>query len=353
MTADPTLTNALAGAGLAGGGYGGTVTARQLHHLLAAHLAVRWPPLFIWGPPGVGKSSVVRQVADAEKLAVIDLRMLLLDPVDLRGLPMPHEGKVRWSPPEFLPDGGRGILFLDELNAAPPLVQASVYQLVLDRKVGEYALPDGWYVVAAGNRESDQSIAHAMPSALLSRFEHLELVPDLESWREWAYGASIDPSVIGFLEFRPTLLYDYRDDSKAFPCPRTWEMVSRVLALNVTDEELGHALEGCVGPAAATEFDLYRKSLRQLPKLERILKGEDLLPADAAVGYAVVTGLVARFGAEPRNAARLIAYARRLGAGGFRELEVLLVRDLLRRHPEVGTTAAFTAWAHENVDALG
>lgn len=339
-------------AGLAGSGYGGAVTALQLHDLLRAHLKVRWPPLFIWGPPGVGKSSVVRQVAEGEKLAVVDLRMLLLDPVDLRGLPVPHGGKVRWSPPEFLPDSGRGILFLDELNAAPPLVQASVYQLVLDRKVGEYSLPDGWYVVAAGNREADQSIAHAMPSALLSRFEHLELIPDLDSWRTWAYGAGVDPSVIGFLDFRPALLYDYREESKAFPCPRTWEMVSRVLALDVRDEELSRALEGCVGVAAATEFDLYRKSLRQLPKLERIVHGEDLFPSDPSTGYAVVTGLVARFGGEDTHTARLIEYARRLGSHGFRELEVLLVRDLLRRHPAVGRSPAFRAWAKENVAAL-
>lgn len=352
MPPDPALTDALARSGLAGGGYGGAVTALELQNLLKAHLSVRWPPLFIWGPPGVGKSSVVRQVAESEKLDVVDLRMLLLDPVDLRGLPMPHDGKVRWSPPEFLPDGGRGILFLDELNAAPPLVQASVYQLVLDRKVGEYSLPDGWYVVAAGNRESDQSIAHAMPSALLSRFEHLELVPDLVSWRTWAYRAQVDPSVIGFLEFRPTLLYDYREESKAFACPRTWEMVSRVLALDVSDAELSRALEGCVGSAAATEFDLYRKSLRQLPKLERILRGEDVLPQDVATGYAVVIGLVARFGGDPKTTERLIGYARRLGAGGFRELEVLLVRDLLRRHAPVAQSPAFKAWAKENVAAL-
>lgn len=129
-------------------------------------------------------------------------------------------------------------------------------------------------------------------------------------------------------------------------------MVSRVLALDVRDEELSRALEGCVGVAAATEFDLYRKSLRQLPKLERIVHGEDLFPSDPSTGYAVVTGLVARFGGEDTHTARLIEYARRLGSHGFRELEVLLVRDLLRRHPAVGRSPAFRAWAKENVAAL-
>jgi hypothetical protein len=339
--------------GLTGGGYGGQVRAAQLRRILLAHLKLKWPPLFIWGPPGVGKSSVVRQVAAEQKLEVIDLRMLLLDPVDLRGLPIPRGRKVHWSPPEFLPDRGKGILFLDELNAAPPLVQASVYQLVLDRKVGEYRLPDGWTVVAAGNRESDRSIAHAMPTALRSRFEHLELVPDLESWKTWAYPAGIDPSVISFLEFRPALLYQMLPESKPFPCPRTWEMVSRVLSLDLgTDEEL-RVLEGCVGTGAATEFDLFRKSLNRLPDLKEIANGQNLAPADAVTGYALVSGLVARYGADPSRLSRLIDYAEHLGASGFRELEVLLVRDLVRRNPAVSRSPAFRHWAEKNVQALG
>jgi hypothetical protein len=342
----------LEASGVAGGGYGGQVTALQLREILEAHLPLKWPPLFLWGPPGVGKSSIVRQVAQAHHLQLLDLRMLLLDPVDLRGLPIPHGRKVRWSPPEFLPDSGRGILFLDELNAAPPLVQASVYQLVLDRKVGEYKLPEGWYVVAAGNRESDQSLAHAMPSALLTRFEHLELVPDLESWKSWAYGAGVDPAVVAFLEFRPALLYQYSDRSKAFPCPRTWEMVSRVLALPLADEAMLRVLQGCVGVGPATEFDLFRKSLNELPKLPAILAGGDLVPRDPASGYAIVTGLVARYGRELRHLPRLIAYAEFLGRTGLRELEVLLVRDLLRRNPATAKTPSFETWARKNVQAL-
>jgi hypothetical protein len=346
------LREQLGASGLAGGGYGGQVTALDLHDILIEHLSLEWPPIFIWGPPGVGKSSIVRQVAEERRREVIDLRMLLLDPVDLRGLPVPHGGKVRWSPPEFLPDRGRGILFLDELNAAPPLVQASVYQLVLDRRVGEYSLPKGWYVVAAGNRESDQSIAHAVPAALLSRFEHLELVPDLESWKAWAYQSGIDPRVIAFLEFRPALLYAFSGQSKAYPCPRTWEMASRVLALDVRDETLQRVLQGCVGTGPATEFDLFRKSLLAAPRLERIAEGENLMPGDPSTGYAVATGLVARYGRDPRRIGRLIEYAERLGQRGYRELEVMLVRDLVRRNPAVTKHERFAAWAKQNVQAL-
>ncbi|MHB8352478.1 MAG: ATP-binding protein [Thermoplasmata archaeon] len=347
------FTHEIEAAGLAGGAYGGQVTALDLKEILRAHLTLPWPPLFLWGPPGVGKSSVVRQVASETGLELVDLRMLLLDPVDLRGLPIPEGRKVYWAPPAFLPERGRGILFLDELNAAPPLVQASVYQLVLDRKLGEYTLPDGWYIVAAGNRESDRSVAHTMPSALLSRFEHLELVPDLASWRTWAYGAGIEPSVIAFLEFRPALLYQFTDRSKAFPCPRTWEMVSRVLPLELSEGALERVLEGCVGPGPATEFSLFRRSLSEIPRLEEIMEGQDHLPTSASSGYAIVTGLVSRYGREPGRRARLLQYAVLLGRGGWRELEVLLVRDLLRRDPAMARDPGFEAWARQNVGALG
>ncbi len=354
MAVPPTgFSGEIEAAGLAGGAYGGQVTALDLKEILRAHLEIPWPPLFLWGPPGVGKSSVVRQVATAMGLELVDLRMLLLDPVDLRGLPVPEGRKVIWAPPAFLPERGRGILFLDELNAAPPLVQASVYQLVLDRKLGEYTLPDGWHIVAAGNRESDRSIAHTMPSALLSRFEHLELVPDLDSWRAWAFEAAIDPSVIAFLEFRPELLYRFTDRSKAFPCPRTWEMVSRVLPLPLSAAALERVLEGCVGPGPATEFSLFRRNLAELPRLEEIAAGRDLLPSTPASGYAIVSGLVARYGRDPARRARMLEYAVLLGRHGWRELEVLLVRDLLRRDPALARDPGFEAWARENVGALG
>ena len=122
----------------------------------------------MWGPPGIGKSSIVRQVAADKGLAILDVRAPLLDPTDLRGLPYVADGSAKWAPPAFLPqnDGSEGLLFFDELNAAPPLVQASLYQLTLDRRVGEYVLPDGWRIIAAGNRSEDAAIVFRMPSAL-------------------------------------------------------------------------------------------------------------------------------------------------------------------------------------------
>ena len=146
----------------------------RLHNVLTSLMQQRWPA-FIWGPPGIGKSSIVRDIAEKASLPVIDLRASLLDPTDLRGIPSISNGLATWCPPAFLPRPNQapGLLFLDEINAAPPLVQASLYQLVLDRRIGEYELPPGWWIVAAGNRQQDRAVTFRMSSALVNRFIHL------------------------------------------------------------------------------------------------------------------------------------------------------------------------------------
>jgi MoxR-like ATPase len=155
--------------------------ARALEALVPARR-----PAYVWGSPGVGKSSVVRQAADALGLDLVDLRVTLLDPVDLRGRPRLADDSCVWVPPAFLPRGGAGVLFLDELAQAPPLVQAACLQLTLDRRLGEYALPDGWSVVAAGNRAEDRAGGHRPITPLLNRFVHLDLEVDAEEWQRWA-----------------------------------------------------------------------------------------------------------------------------------------------------------------------
>ena len=184
-------------------------------------------PVFLWGPPGVGKSSIVGQVAAAKNLCLKDLRALLLDPVDIRGLPhLASDGRATWAIPDFLPSDGAGLLFLDELNAAPSMVQAAFYQLILDRKLGEYTLPDDWVIVAAGNRDSDRATTSRMPSPLRNRFVHLTFEVDTEDWSNWAISNKIRPEVIAFIRFRPELLNQFDKDAFAFPTPRTWEFLS-------------------------------------------------------------------------------------------------------------------------------
>ena len=144
-------------------------------------------PYLCGAPPGIGKSQVIAQAARDLGIDLIDVRAVLLDPVDLRGLPHIDENRrACWCPPDFLPREGCGVMLLDELNAAPPLVQAACYQLVLDRCLGEYRLPEGWSMVAAGNRETDRAVTHRMPSALANRFAHLNFDVDAEEWIQWA-----------------------------------------------------------------------------------------------------------------------------------------------------------------------
>ena len=144
----------------------------------------------IWGPPGIGKSSIVAQTAEHHGLAFVDVRLSQLAPTDLRGLPVAEHGVSRWYPPEFLPRDGAGILFLDELNLAPPAMQGMAQQLILDRRVGSYVVPEGWFIWAAGNRKEDRAAVFDMPAPLANRFLHLEVEPDFESFKAYALDAS-------------------------------------------------------------------------------------------------------------------------------------------------------------------
>jgi hypothetical protein len=309
-------------------------------------------PVFIWGSPGVGKSAVVRQLARASKVPLQDVRALLLDPVDLRGLPfLGSDGRSKWATPEFLPQDGSGILFLDELNAAPAMVQASCYQLVLDRKLGEYTLPEGWAIIAAGNRESDRAVTTRMPTPLRNRFVHLEFDVDVQDLCEWAIQAGIRPEVIAFLRFRPDLLLAFDRDATAFPSPRSWEFVSRIL--NSLDSHSNAAIEheviaGAVGTGAATEFSGFLRMFRELPNIDAILLNplQEAVPDNAAAQYAVATAL-ARCACDT-NFDRICLYLNRMAT----EFRVLCVRDATLRQPAIRCTAGYVKFAVENHHAI-
>jgi len=308
-------------------------------------------PAFMWGPPGVGKSTVLRAVAASLGLDVCDIRAVLLDPVDLRGLPhINGDNRAHWCPPEFLPREGKGILFLDELNAAPALVQAACYQLVLDRKLGEYVLPDGWTVIAAGNRETDRSVTHRMPSALANRFVHLSFDPDVDDWVAWALAANLPIETIAFIRFRPALLFafDPAKHDKSFPTPRSWEFVSRLIAHDPDPTILFDLVAGAVGEGAAAEFCGFLKIFRTLPNPDHILLAPDKaqVPTDPATLYAVCGALGRK--ATDQTFARVIQYADRLPA----EFSVLLVRDCIRANAGLANTKAFVTWTSKHKDVL-
>jgi hypothetical protein len=321
-----------------------SVIYRALRALVAAK-----QPVFIWGGPGIGKSAIVRHLAADSELPLQDVRALLLDPVDLRGLPfLGQDGRSKWATPEFLPQGGSGILFLDELNAAPAMVQAGCYQLVLDRKLGEYTLPEGWAIIAAGNRDSDRAVTTRMPTPLRNRFVHLEFEVDLQDWSEWAIEAGIRPEVIAFLRFRQELLSAFDRDANAFPSPRSWEFVSRILDAT-PDQTVEHELfAGAVGSGAATEFSAFLKTFRELPNIDAILLNplKEPVPENAAAQYAVASALA--HCATDTNFDRICTYLGRMPT----EFSVLCVRDASLRQPAVQHTPAFTKWATTNHHVL-
>ncbi len=244
----------------------------------------------IWGPPGIGKSSIVAQTARAHKLAFIDLRLSQLAPTDLRGLPVAAKGISRWYPPEFLPRKGAGVLFLDEINLAPPTMQGMAQQLILDRRVGSYVVPKHWYIWAAGNRSEDRAAVFDMPAPLANRFLHLDVHPDFDSFKAYAQAKNFHEQILAFLAFRPELLHKLDPQLPAWPSPRSWEMANAL-------HRAGLSVAAAVGVGAATEFEAYIALYRDLPDLQQVLNGESAaltFPDEPSLRYAIVVGLVAR-----------------------------------------------------------
>ena len=212
-----------------------TLRPSELATTLALLVEAR-QPCVVWGPPGAAKSMIAQQVAADAARKYVDVRALLLDPVDLRGIPWRDaDGRPRWAPPAFLPptdDPGRWLINLEELPSAVPMVQAALYQLVLDRKVGKYELPEGASLIACGNRESDRGVVLRMPTPLASRFVHLEIRVDAQDWLAWAAANGIAPEVLFYIQMRPDMLHQFDPQSreKAFCCPRTAAQPAGVVA---------------------------------------------------------------------------------------------------------------------------
>lgn len=306
-------------------------------------------PVAVWGEPGVGKSQVIQQTAKRLNLACQDVRAVLLDPVDLRGLPHVNgDGRAHWAIPEFLPRDGNGVLFLDELNRAPQLVQNACLQLTLDRKLGEYELPEGWTVVIACNRESDGGGVVKMSSALSNRFVHVNQVVDLDDWCKWAAGAGIDPVVIAFLRFKTDLLHKFDRNARAFPSPRAWEFVSKIVGQNPAPAIMLALVAGAVGHAAAIEFMAFLKLYRSLPSIDAILLNPTgaPVPTETSTLYAVSAALARRTTAQ--NFGRVLQYLDRLQA----EFSVMAVRDAVTRDQQLTSTPEFTKWAVKNSDVI-
>lgn len=306
-------------------------------------------PLHIWGACGVGKSQIVFQVANDTDREFRDVRAGQLDPVDMRGLPRIVSDQTEWVPPKFLPTSGKGILFLDELTSAPQMTQAACYQLVLDRRLGEYVLPEGWVVIAAGNPASERGVHFSMPRPLRNRFVHLELDADLDDWCRWAVKAGVRPEIIAFLRFKPELLHaaDRTSDANAWPTPRSWEMASSVLAgiarrrqstlLSGASEFETQLVDGAVGSAASAELTAFLRLFRQLPSIDEVLLTPDTapVPTETSAQIAIATALGRVM--SDASIGRAIRYLDRMPT----EMRVMAVRDAAARDKAITHTAEF------------
>lgn len=324
-------------------------------------------PVMLWGPPGVGKSQLVAQVAARHGVPIVDIRLSQMEPSDLRGIPFRVDDRVEWAVPAMLPDEKRhwpaGILFLDEITSAPPSVSAAAYQLILDRRLGEYRVPPGWAIFAAGNRQGDRGVTYAMPAPLANRFSHFEVEVNLDDWVAWAYANGIDERLIAFLRFKPELLFDFdpvrnSGGEMAFPSPRSWEFAHRALQKFADHPELlSGALAACVGQAAGIECAAFIASLDRLPDLDAICAGEPAaVPEEIDLQYAVAAALVGR-AMRARNTTEAAAvwghildYAQRFPQ---REMGVMLVSDLARHlGDKLYAVPQFSAWANAVADLM-
>lgn len=274
------------------------------------------PSVMLWGPPGVGKSQAIVQIANKIQLAtgktckVTDVRLLLFNPIDLRGIPTANADKTLaiWLKPQIFNMSEDkniiNILFLDEISACPQSVQAAAYQITLDRIIGEHKLPDNCIVLAAGNRVTDKSVAFKMPRALANRLCHMEIEPNFDSWRRWAVHSGVSPKVVGFLSFRHDFLIENEStaDSLAFPTPRSWDMVSRLLNMSNQDvSKMYPMIAGCVGTGVASEFSSWCRIYDSLPNMESIFNGTTtVVPQKTDALYALVSSM-ASYAREHKN----------------------------------------------------
>ena len=262
-------------------------------------------PAFLWGPPGVGKSEVVADIAAELGGYMIDLRLSQMEPTDIRGIPFYNKdiGKMDWAAPIDLPDEELAaqypiiVLLLDEMNSAAPAVQASAYQLILNRRIGKYRLPDNVVMVAAGNRDSDKGVTYRMPSPLANRFLHLEMRADFTAWQTWAVNKAIHKDVVGYLSFAKQDLYEFdgKSSSRAFATPRSWCFVSDLLndEDDTDTDTLFNLISGAVGEGLAVKFAAHRKVAGRMPEPSDILSGKvkDLAVKEISAMYSLTISM--------------------------------------------------------------
>ena len=241
-------------------------------------------PVFIWGPPGIGKSAIVEQFAEYIGLPCVSLLGSQLAPEDLIGVPQIVDGKSIFCPPRMIARDEPYVLFLDELNACTPEVQKAFYSLIHDRRIGEYYMPEGSIVIGAGNRKQDKALARPIASALVNRLIHVELQVNVEQWLEWGRANTIHSSILQYIHARPDqLMSKMVQDDQPFSTPRSWHMLSDALhkcGSAVTPDLIQVLAAGCLSAQHAGQFSAFARNWLSPYSPEAILGGEEPIPFD-------------------------------------------------------------------------
>lgn len=307
-------------------------------------------PTYFHSAPGLGKSDIMRQLANELGIGFKDIRVGTMLPEDLTGIPVPDLQRrvATWLRAEFWPnkeiDGAKGIIAFDELSDAPRNLQSCIYRVVLERQIGEYQLPPGWWPTAAGNRREDRAAAQSISTALANRFAHIHIRADFDCWKHWANQNDIDPILVGFLNSRPELLHKMDgDDLLAFPTPRSWARTSKVF--NLPPPMRFDAISANVGEGCATEVETFFKVVN-LPDLEDIIRNplKTMIPTEPASRYAISSLLARKI--TPENFAPIYKYISRDDYGA--DFQTVVVLDATKRNHDLCETPTFIQWAKNN-----
>lgn len=307
--------------------------------------------VMLWGTYGIGKSSIVRQLGERKKRKVITFMLSIREPVDMRGIPVtdPKTKTTVWYSPSELPqverDGEEGYLFLDEINTAPQMMPVAM-QLVLDRKVGDYVLPPGWRIIAAGNRIGDRAAAQRMPTALRNRFAHIFIKPDVKAWCDWANQNNVAPEFVAFVRLKQIIHVAIKGDENATLTPRSGVAASKYV--NAPRKHRMRLFSAHIGDAFGAELDAFIELYRSIGSLEDIIANPATakVPSEPSLRFAVCTGL-GRL-ATRKTLPAIIEYAERLP----RESQILVVHDATTRDESLMNTKAYGEWAVKNQDII-
>ena len=337
------------------------ISASEMTNALDSVLLSKLTPMLV-GSPGIGKSDIVKLTAKKHNLKLIDLRLAQSDPTDLNGFPtLQNDGtRMDYAPPttfplenlDQIPNGYEGwLLFLDEINAAPPAIQAAAYKLVLDRQIGSHNLHKRVAIVCAGNKATDKAIVNRLSTAMQSRMIHLNLMVDTESWLEWANTHNVDHRVISFIKFRPELLHKFNlsHADNTFASPRTWEFLSKIIVDKKEFTKTDHAvLVGTVGEGPATEFRAFCDVYKDLPTIEDMLENPTLvnIPREPGHQYAMTT-LISHHANDDTIEALMIV-AKKLPI----EFQVVVLKDIYSIAPELKKNQIIQDWVSQNADKL-